>query len=85
MGGAAVIEVRIERPGVRVDSRHLEAHLKDIDPSSMLDLEPASGALRISTVMPTQELLHALRAGGISIGPEALIHLPSVCCGGCSG
>lgn len=79
------MEVRIERPGLRVDSRDLEAQLKDIDPPAILDLEPVSGALRVSTAMATLELLHALRAGGISIGPKALIHLPSVCCGGCSG
>lgn len=79
------MEVRIERPGPEVDPGLLEARLQDVDPAAVLDFEAASGALRVSTVMTTQELLQALRAAGLAIAAGDLIHLPSVCCGGCSG
>ena len=79
------MEVRIERPGAALDMAQLQALLQDIDPAVVLDREALSGALRVSTVMGTQSLLEALRACGLAIEAESLVHLPSVCCGGCSG
>lgn len=79
------MEVRIERAGSRTELSRLEALLQEIDPASVLDLETLGGALRVSTVMTTQELLQALRAGGLAVEATSLVLVPSVCCGGCSG
>ena len=85
MGRAEAMEVRIENPGRLIDCIRLEACLREADPAALIDVESASGALRVSTLMTTQELLQAVHAGGLSLGPETLVHLPSVCCGGCGG
>lgn len=79
------MELRIEHPGDNLDLALVVERLAVADPSSVVDRESASGALRIATVLAPAELCAALAAAGLRVREADLVYLPSVCCGGCGG
>lgn len=56
-----------------------------VDPASIVDLDPGSGALRISTSVGEAELGSILLQAGYALSPGQLEQIPSQCCGGCGG
>lgn len=69
----------------RPDLDAVEAALLAVDPAALLDLDPAGDQLRIATWMTRDELRRTLARAGVDAGDEALVQLPSECCGGCGG
>lgn len=56
-----------------------------VDPASIVDLDPAGDALRISTSVGGDELGSIILQAGYALSPGQLEQLPSQCCGGCGG
>lgn len=67
------------------DLPRLEAAVQAVDPAALLDLDPAGDALRIATWMTPDELGSTLADAGLALADDALVQLPSECCGGCGG
>ncbi|MBD9481328.1 hypothetical protein [Pseudoxanthomonas sp. PXM02] len=64
----------------------LLAHrLLDLDPAILFDRDVLTGDLRCATSALAAELLLAFSRSGYHLGPEDIVLVPSVCCGGCSG
>lgn len=56
-----------------------------LDAAALIDIDVAEHRLRISTSLPMRDLELALAEAGYPVEPGAIVQLPSVCCGGCSG
>lgn len=68
-----------------LDLAVLEAQLQHFDPAGMVDYDPASSRLRVSTIVLAIELVFILEQAGHRVPLNQIEHVPSVCCGGCSG
>lgn len=71
--------------GQSVDVIAVENALYEADPAAVVDLERASGKLRVSTSLGDGELLSLINQSGISVASSDLERLPADCCGGCGG
>lgn len=78
-------QFRVSLSGPAPNLQVLEQALQDADPSVLLDIEPLSRVLRISTLLDEHGLLLALGRGGFPISATQLERVPSECCGGCGG
>ncbi len=78
-------QFRIPLSGPAPDLQLLEDALQDAYPSVLLDIEPLSRVLRISTLLDEHSLLPALGRGGLPVSAAQLERVPSECCGGCGG
>ncbi len=78
-------QFRVSLSGPTPNLQVLEEALLEADPSVLLDIEPLSRVLRISTLLDEHGLLPALGRGGLPIGAAQLERVPSECCGGCGG
>jgi len=81
----SMTQFRIPLSGPAPDLQLLEDALQDADPSVLLDIEPLSRVLRISTLLDEHSLLPALGRGGLPVSAAQLERVPSECCGGCGG
>ncbi|RRN59068.1 hypothetical protein EIM48_03240 [Pseudoxanthomonas sp. SGNA-20] len=77
------LDIRIDP--TRVDLARIEQALLESDPAALVDLDPASGHLRVATYAGTAEVGAILAAAGVPVPQQAIHIVPSVCCGGCSG
>lgn len=68
-----------------LDAGVIEAALQMIDPASIVDRDPTTGAMRVSTVALEIELRQIFAEAGHALPFDAIERVPSVCCGGCSG
>lgn len=59
--------------------------LRRADPAVLVDFDPHSGELRISSCMTPGETVFALRHSGFDVTSAQVRLQPSECCGGCSG
>lgn len=56
------------------------------DASAVIDVNSVDHhTVRASTCLSSGELQMLAGAAGMHIGPDAIEHLPSDCCGGCGG
>jgi hypothetical protein len=67
------------------DIAAIEHLIAALDPAAIVDLEARTSQLRISSLATDAELIACLHQAGIAIATDALIRLPSQCCGGCGG
>jgi len=79
------MEFSLHIAGQAPDLAVLGRELSAIDPSALFDLADGGHAVRISTMATEQELRDCLRLAGADANADALVQLPSVCCGGCGG
>jgi hypothetical protein len=80
------VEYILSDPGHVPGMAALERALRALDPAAVVDLAGDATALRISTCATPGEILAGLRAAGMpALHDGALVQVPSVCCGGCSG
>ena len=63
----------------------LRHSLRQADPAALVDFDPRSGELRISSCMTAGEAAFALRHSGFDVTSAQVRLQPSECCGGCSG
>lgn len=78
-------QFRISLPAQAPDLQKLEQALQNVDPSALVDIEPFTRVLRISTQLDERGLLPALGQGGLVVAVTQLERVPSECCGGCGG
>ena len=67
------------------DPEALERLLHAIDTGALVDRDPLTGALRISSMAAADEVVDALREAGCELNAAQLVRVPSTCCGGCGG
>ena len=79
------MKFNIRTNGRAVDVSAVEQALIQADPAAMIDLDRATSSLRISTYLQGNELLTLVKAVDLAVSPADLEHVPSDCCGGCSG
>lgn len=77
------LDIRLGRGPVDMDG--IERLMLDTDPASVVDVDPATGHLRVSTCADHDEVLLVLFAAGCPVTAQDIAIVPSVCCGGCSG
>ena len=78
------MEFHIELSGPAPDLGAVEDALLAVDPSALVDIDPASPTLRIATSVDAQQLVILLGHAGYPVAPRQVTQLPSICCGGCS-
>lgn len=71
--------------GREPDLAGIERRLLEADPACLVDRDPATGHLRVSTCAGREEVAMVLQAFGLAIRTADIAIVPSVCCGGCSG
>lgn len=79
------LEFTIHTGGAHPDLSTLENALLDFDPSALIDIDAASGNLRIWANASELELSLLLAGAGCVVPVSRIERMPSVCCGGCSG
>ena len=79
------MEFALRTTGHAPDLAAIEREIAELDPAVLLDLDASGRTVRISTSASNDELLACLQRAGIAAGPDDVIQLPSVCCGGCGG
>ena len=67
------------------DPESLERLLHAIDTAALVDRDPLTGELRISSIAAAGEVVDLLREAGCDLNPSQLVRLPSTCSGGCGG
>lgn len=75
------MEFHIDTAGSTPDLGVIEAAIAAVDPSVMVDLDPAGYALPVDAV----ELMSLLRQAGYPVAGHQVFQVPSICCGGGSG
>lgn len=78
------MEYRINAAG-SIDPGAIEDAIRAVDPAAMVDLDPTGQVLRVATSLGDAGLVALLAGAGYPLSPQQLEHVPSQCCGGCSG
>ncbi|MEO6155477.1 MAG: hypothetical protein ABIP16_07095 [Thermomonas sp.] len=71
-------------PGA-VDMAVITGAINNIDPAAQVDIDPATGALRVNGSMSADELTTAIGSTGQDAAGLLVMKMPSHCCGGCGG
>ena len=79
------MEFHIQMNGAKPDVEAIKAAFIAIDPSALVDIDPAGGALRVAAVVDVVELVSLFSRAGHPVSPAQVTQVPSICCGGCSG
>ena len=77
------LDIRVE--AARIELARIRRSLLESDPAALVDLDPATGHLRVATCASPAEVRTILATAGVPLPQEAIGIVPSVCCGGCSG
>lgn len=67
------------------DLARVEYAVRYLDPAGMVDRDRSGRVLRLSTSLPAASLAGVLAAAGVAVDDDAVVALPSLCCGGCAG
>ena len=78
------MEFHIRLPGP-IDPGAIEQALHAVDPAAIVDIDPATRALRVAAAVSAEHLLELLHAAGYRLHLVQITQTPSICCGGCSG
>lgn len=76
MGGAAVESAALRR---------VEDAICELDPAAVIDFTPVTARLRVAAAVDRDHLGLLLASAGCPVPTDAIVQLPSICCGGCSG
>lgn len=79
------MEFHITIVGSKPDLGAIEDAVGAVDPSALVDIDPAGLVLRVSASVDTVELLGLLDQAGYPVAQDQVFQVPSICCGGCSG
>lgn len=63
----------------------IERALLEVDPVSLIDIDPDGRRMRVSVSLSAAELLDLIQCCGYELSADDIVQLPSICCGGCSG
>jgi hypothetical protein len=67
------------------DLHRLQSLVRDEDPAALIGLDRAGATLRIASSLRRHELCVLLERAGYPVQSNALLDVPSECCGGCGG
>lgn len=67
------------------EAETIEHLLHAIDTAALVDRDPATGGVRVSSVVALEELVAVLRDAGFDLVPADITRVASQCCGGCGG
>ena len=65
--------------------QRVEDAIFDVDPAAVVDFTPATARLRVAAALERDHLGRLLASAGCPVPTNAIVQLPSICCGGCSG
>jgi hypothetical protein len=78
------MEFHIRLSGSAPDPDIIEDAIRSVDPSALVDIDPASATLRIAASVSVKELVALIGRTGLPVAPSQVTHLPSMCCAGSS-
>ena len=79
------MEFHVDGLPTSVDMAAITDAINNIDPAALVDIDPATGALRVNASMSADDLTSAIGTAGQEVGGLLVMQLPSTCCGGCGG
>ena len=79
------MEFHVDGLAATADVPAITDAINNIDPAAQVDIDPATGALRVSAAVSADELTTAIGTAGQDVGSLLVMQLPSTCCGGCGG
>lgn len=79
--GAEMVGMAVESPTLQ----QVEDAICDVDPAAVIDFTPATARLRVAAALDRDHLGRLLAGAGCLVPADAIVQLPSICCGGCSG
>jgi hypothetical protein len=79
------VQYRLAMPVGHEQLETLRHSLCGADPAALVDFDPDTGELRISSCMTPGEAAFALRHAGFDVSTAQIRLQPSECCGGCAG
>jgi hypothetical protein len=63
----------------------IEQAIGTVDPSALVDIDPAGRTLRVAAAIDAAQLLGLISRAGYPVTTDQLELVPSECCGGCGG
>lgn len=79
------MEFHVRLSGAIPDLGAIEEAIRAIDPSVLVDVDPAGQTLRVAASIDAGQLVGLMEQGGYAVAPHQVVQVPSICCGGCSG
>jgi hypothetical protein len=79
------MEYHIQLSGSAADPEVIADAIRTVDPSALVDIEPAADTLRISASVDVVELAALISQTGFAVAPSQVSRIASTCCGGCGG
>jgi hypothetical protein len=79
------MEFHVRLDGASPDLGALGDSLREVDPSALLDVDPAGQVVRVAAALQPGELVRLFGDAGWPVSTAQVRQLPSICCGGCSG
>lgn len=79
------MEFHIRFAGSAPDPARVEEAIRSLDPSALVDVDPASPTLRVATSIGARQLVALVGQAGYPVALQQVAQRPSICCGGCSG
>ena len=78
------MEFHVSIPGP-IDPGAIELALRTADASALVDVDPATQALRVAASVDAAQLLSVLHRAGYPVHRAQVMQVPTNCCGGCGG
>lgn len=79
------MEFHVDGLPAAVDIAAITDAINFMDPAAQVDIDPATGALRVSAAISVEDLTTAIGSTGQQADRMLVMQLPSTCCGGCGG
>lgn len=79
------LEFHISKTGSFPEPGTIEATIRAVDPSALVDIDPSGRTLRVATSVDAAELVALMGQAGCPVTLDQVTQVPSICCGGCSG
>lgn len=79
------MEFQILTLGSSPDLDAIEAVIRTVDASALVDVDPTGHTLRVAGSVDAVQLVALLGQAGYPVAQQQVVQVPSVCCGGCSG
>lgn len=75
--------ITLENPIPDLDA--IEAAIRDIDPSAVVDIDASGQLLRVAAAVDQDQLIALMGQAALAVARHRVHQVPSICCGGCSG
>ncbi len=79
------MEFHVDGLAAAADMAAISEAIFIIDPAALVDIDPATGALRVNAAMSADDLTSAIGGAGQAADGLLVMQMPSHCCGGCGG